>query len=523
VTYGIRGYLPGLAWATTLAVVLGALVGATTVLFIYQVVFGYYVLSSEATESVQRARALGNGAIPVAFFTLSVLTSGFAAGYAGNRGAWLLGLLCGVVAATTEQTIVAMNYPPVATLELSVYLLTGTCFGIVGGWLGGREAERTAAGESALYCAMREVGNAQAPEAVARAIGSLFVGAEPAGVALWLNSPVGKEIGEAAAVWQGDTRGHFSPRRLLQVANDAAPLGTGGFRSIRAVKLRRSARDEWERQGVKSALVSPLISSNGDSLGLLFVGFAEAQRASRLSATWRTKRRLLTAAAGAAMALKQEETGRMLGMLQERQRVSKEIHDTILQYLITVSGELETAELAARSGGTDLISKHFTRAQEGIRRGSEEARRLMREMRPEILDGSSLPEAIATLTRRITEESEIEATCEVRGEVNPLPVRTEHALARITEEALSNVRKHSGASQARTSLQFRPRGITLIVSDDGSGPGDLSGNAQKEGIGFGIRSMMERAEDIGGRLQIESPDGDGTRVVVDVVVDEDEV
>ncbi len=501
--------------AALLGVVPGVLVGLCTIVFVYQLVFSYYVLSPEGTENAETARALGGGAVPVVFFALSVLASGFAAGYFGSCRAWLLGLFCGVAAAATEQTIVALNYPPVTALELSVYMLAGTCFGMLGGWLGGREAERSAAGERALYRAMREIGNAHDSGAVAKALGSLFGGAMPVGVALWLDAPEGTGVGAAEAVWQRDLRRPFSPTRLLEAANGAA-LPAAGFRAMRVGKLPREGRSEWEEQGLGSALVSPLLSSGVESSGLLFVGFAEEGRAHRLGAAWRTKRRLLTVAAGAAMALEKEQSGKVLGVLQERQRVSREIHDTIVQYFATVDGELKTAELAARSGADEMIGEHFARAQEGVRRGSEEARRLMREMRPEVLDGSSLPEAIATLTRRISEESEIRATCEVRGVVRPLSAEVEHALTRITHEALSNVRKHSGAARARASLEFKPTGVKLVIADDGGGPGDLSGGTRKEEGSFGIRSMMERADGIGGRLRVESLDGKGTRVVVDV-------
>jgi signal transduction histidine kinase len=512
-----RGWWAALRPTRTLllGVVLGVFAGICTIVFIYQLVFGYYVLAPGNTENVETARALGGGAIPVTFFALSVSASGFIIGYFATSRAWLQGLLCGLAAGITEQTIVALNYPPVVALELSAYVLTGTCFGMLGGWLGGREAERLAASEDTLYRAMREIGSAENPEAVARAISSLFSGSEPVGVALWLNAPEGNEVGAAEAVWQRDTWRSFSPTCLLEVANETA-LPASEFRAIRTRKLRRQARDEWEQQDLGSALTSPLLSSGGECSGLLFVGFAEAGRASRVSKAWRTKRRLLTAAAGAAMALEKEKSGRMLGVLHERQRVSREIHDTLLQYFITVGGELATARLAAENGAYTIMSTHFERAHEGVRRGLEETRRLMREMRPEVLDGSSLPEVLATLTRRAAAESQIRATWEIRGAVRPLAPEVEHTLTRITEEALANIRRHSQASQVHASLEFRSTGVTLTISDDGVGLDSSSEIVRKEGGGFGMRSMMERASIIGGRLQIESSKGKGTMIVVDI-------
>ncbi len=499
-----------------LSVVPGILVGTSTLVFIYLLVFGYYVLSPEESENVKTARALGGSAIPVVFFALSLTASSFITGYLKNSRACSLGLLSGLVAGVTEQTIVTMNHPPLVALELLAYLLTGACFGILGGWLGGRESEKSAAGERALYHAMREIGSASDSKAVARAIGSLFGGTVPVGVALWLDAPEGKEIGHADAVWQSDPRRLFSPRRSLKVANDVALLPAVGVRSLRATKLQHEGRNEWEQQGLKSALVSPLLYSGRESSGLLFVGFGEAGRASRASAARKAKRRLLTAAAGAAMALEKEKSGKVLGVLQERQRVSREIHDTLLQYLITTDGELMTAKLAARSGAHLVVDTHFERAREGVRRGTEEARRLMREMRPEVLDGSSLPEALSTLTRRVAEESHVRVTCEVRGTVRPLAPEVEHALTRITEEALANIRKHACASRAHASLEFQSAGVTLVVSDDGVGLRDPSERVRKEEGNFGLRSMMERAGSIGGQLRIESLKDKGTVVVVHV-------
>ena len=507
-----------LARLILISVIPGILVGFCTIAFVYQLVFAYYVLSPDDVENIKTATALVGGAIPEVLFALLVLTSGCAAGHYRNSRAWLPGLLCGVTAAATEQIIIALNYPPVLALELAAYFIIGICFGALGGWLGGKEATRSAASERALYSAMREIGSANDSGTVARAIGSLFGSAKPVGVALWLDVPEGTGMSEPTAVWQNDKLRPFSPERLLGTANDMA-LPVAGVRSVRALKPQRDVRDKWRQQSLESALVSPLLFSGRESSGLLFVGFAEAGRASRVVAAWRTKRRLLTATAGAALALEKENSGRMLGVLQERQRVSREIHDTLLQYFITIGGELATAELAATSDADSMVDTHLRRARDGVRRGTEEARRLMREMRPEVLDGSSLPEALTILTRRISEESRLRVTCEVLGAVRPLAPEVEHALTRITEEALANVRKHSGASRAHASLEFRPAGVTLVVSDDGVGLGDPSDVVRRKRGSFGIRSMMERAGSIDGQLRVESPDDKGTVVVVDVVTD----
>ena len=106
------------------------------------------------------------------------------------------------------------------------------------------------------------------------------------------------------------------------------------------------------------------------------------------------------------------------------------------------------------------------------------------------------------------------------SDVLPLSPETEHALTRITQEALSNVRKHSGATRVVVSLEFEDEFITLGVTDDGVGmeDGALSNGATSVNGGFGVRSMRERVERIGGHFRVESSACMGTKVVVEAPV-----
>lgn len=168
-------------------------------------------------------------------------------------------------------------------------------------------------------------------------------------------------------------------------------------------------------------------------------------------------------------------------------------------------------------GASEIVWIHIEPAHEAARRAADEARRLVHAMRPEVLDGSSLPEALAVTVHRAFQETAIEVTCEVVGEVRPLSPESEHALIRITQEALSNASKHSGASHVIVFLGYEPRRVVLEVTDDGMG---LDGTSESAGItsdaGFGMRSMRERAERLGGRLLVESSEERGTTVIVDV-------
>jgi signal transduction histidine kinase len=179
--------------------------------------------------------------------------------------------------------------------------------------------------------------------------------------------------------------------------------------------------------------------------------------------------------------------------------------------------ELNGAVRAKEIGSSEMVWIHIERAHEATRLAADEARRLVHAMRPEVLDGTSLPEALMVTAHRVLQESEVEVTCEVVGEVRPLSPEAEHALTRISQEALSNASKHSGASHVIVFLGYEPRRVVLEVTDDGMGIDGASGPAGiTRDVGFGMRSMRERAERLGGRLLVESSKERGTKVIVDV-------
>ena len=410
------------------------IVGVSTIVFIYLLVFGYFVLSPDGSENPEAASGLASGVLPETFFALAVLASGSAAGYfAGSRTA-LLGFLCGVTAAATEQGIVYLNYPPVIPAESAGYLVIGATFGLVGGWLGGREAERHASSERTLFRAMERIADATTADAVAEATGASLGEKRLAGVGIWKSLSAERgDLADPDGEWCAGDKGGFAAARLVEVAVPMLPGAYIRARTVLPETLSEEGRQEWERQGVRSAFVAPLVSLGGESFGLLFVGFR-----GRRWLTGRTRRLVSSAAVGAWMALeklaaleKQREQDKKLGIMEERERLSREVHDSLIQYLGSIAGELDAAEMAAEAGAGEMVWRHVGRAREGARRASSEARRLVRAMRPEVLDGSSLPEALATLARRLSEESRMEATSEVVGEVRPLSLESEHTLTRV--------------------------------------------------------------------------------------------
>lgn len=197
-----------------------------------------------------------------------------------------------------------------------------------------------------------------------------------------------------------------------------------------------------------------------------------------------------------------EQTSRQAGVLEERQRLAREIHDTLAQGFASIVVQLEAAEMAAQN--ETFAGRYLEQARAAAREGLSEARRMVWAMRPEILENTSLPEALGRLLQRWQEESGIKAQFTLTGEPRPLHPELEVGLLRIAQEALANIRKHSRARQATLTLSYLNDVVLMDVQDDGVGLQPPSSGS------FGLRSMRERVEALGGHMTVESEAGQGT-------------
>lgn len=228
----------------------------------------------------------------------------------------------------------------------------------------------------------------------------------------------------------------------------------------------------------------------GYSLFALEVLVREARAREEL---WNTRRELL-------------EASRQTGILEERQRLAREIHDTLAQSFASIVVQLEAAEAAAENETS--AGRYLEQARNSAREGLSEARRMVWALRPEILENASLPEALGRLLRRWQEESGVQATLTVTGGPRSLHPELEVSLLRIAQEALANVRKHSQAKTASVTLSYLDDLVLMDVQDDGVGlQPALAGS-------FGLRSMRERVERLGGMFTLESERGLGTILAV---------
>jgi signal transduction histidine kinase len=203
---------------------------------------------------------------------------------------------------------------------------------------------------------------------------------------------------------------------------------------------------------------------------------------------------------------------RRAGILEERGRLAREIHDTLAQGFISIVAHLEAAE-GALAPGSDQTRRHLEQARRTARENLVEARHLVAALRPETLEGSSLSGALGRLARRWSEETGIPATGSVTGGERALPQESQVALFRAAQEALSNARRHARAGRVEITLSYMEDLVALDVQDDGEGF-DPRG-ARSDGS-FGLRAMRERVVALGGSLLVESEPGVGCTLVVEL-------
>jgi len=197
-----------------------------------------------------------------------------------------------------------------------------------------------------------------------------------------------------------------------------------------------------------------------------------------------------------------EQASRQAGVLEERQRLAREIHDTLAQGFASIVVQLEAAEMASENETS--AGRYLEQARNAAREGLSEARRMVWALRPEILENTSLPEALQRLMRRWQQESGVQAQFTLTGEPRPLHPELEVGLLRIAQEALANIRKHSKARHATLTLSYLGDMVLMDVQDDGVGLQPPTSGS------FGLRSMRERVEALGGQMTVESEPGLGT-------------
>jgi PAS domain S-box-containing protein len=203
------------------------------------------------------------------------------------------------------------------------------------------------------------------------------------------------------------------------------------------------------------------------------------------------------------------ERSRQAAILEERNRLARDIHDTLAQGFTGVIVQLEAADDAIACCRRKEANEHLQRASELARRSLTEARRSVRALRPQALQQENFWGALRGIIKTTTAGTTVHTTFALTGELRDLPHQWQENLLHIGQEALTNALKYAHSRNFETLLSFNRNELRLEFRDDGDGF-DL----EEQHDGFGLAGMRERSEQMGGTLNIISARGKGTKITL---------
>ena len=202
--------------------------------------------------------------------------------------------------------------------------------------------------------------------------------------------------------------------------------------------------------------------------------------------------------------------GQFDAVLEERNRMAREIHDTLAQGFVGIALQLQAVE-KAMPDAPDKASRHLARAKSMVSHSLVEARRTVWDLRSQALETKDLATAFSETARQMTEGTDVATEVRVSGEIRKLSSRIENNALRIAQEALTNAIRHAEPKHVVIELEFEAATLQLRVKDDGRGF-DTEGMLATADGHFGLLGMRERVEHVGGRLTLSSRPGEGTEV-----------
>lgn len=203
---------------------------------------------------------------------------------------------------------------------------------------------------------------------------------------------------------------------------------------------------------------------------------------------------------------------REAGRLTERQRIARDIHDTLAQHFTSIIMHLS----AAKHSNPEAIQSEVQQAENAAREGLGEIRRIVWDMQPEQIEKASLIEAVEELAARWSAENSVQVKMAVTGSPRSITSSAETALLRISQEAMQNINKHAQAKNVNITFSFMENIFVMDISDDG-----LGFEPSKIKNGFGMKTMRDRAKELNGTLTIESERGTGTAIAVSIPISEE--
>jgi signal transduction histidine kinase len=260
--------------------------------------------------------------------------------------------------------------------------------------------------------------------------------------------------------------------------------------------------------GVRALLISPMMMA-GQLAGIIGIRFT-GTRAFGPEEIELTKA-LAHQAMLAMQLMRLSQQSREAAVVAERNRMARDIHDTLAQGFTGVIMQLEAAKGAATQGDLPEAANRIERASELARSSLGEARRSVRALRPRSLRDGKLFVALDNLLKSMSEGTDLSAEFNAEGDERSIPAEYEEGLLRITQEALTNAVKHANARNFRATLSVGATRIQLRLVDDGRGF-----DPQREHEGFGLIGMKERVDRMGGEFIIRSKPGIGTEILAEL-------
>lgn len=288
------------------------------------------------------------------------------------------------------------------------------------------------------------------------------------------------------------------PLMLLQLHVLGPRWGAGAVALTVAATVGFGLMRMPDGDGSVGYVIGPMIG------GLVAIGFVVGLEA--IVQQSQERQRALSDLAAAREHLADAERERVLAV--ERERMAREIHDTLAQGFSAVELLLRAAQdQPDRERATELVAQARAAAKENL----AEARRVVRALAPGDLDGSTL---LAALERVASRVEGVDVHVRVTGQARGLDVAVETALLRIVQSALGNVTQHAAASRGDVTLTYTEAQIMLDIVDDGRGFDPAA--AVTSGGGYGLEAMRSRVRELGGTLAVETAPGEGTALAVTI-------
>jgi PAS domain S-box-containing protein len=199
--------------------------------------------------------------------------------------------------------------------------------------------------------------------------------------------------------------------------------------------------------------------------------------------------------------------------LQERERISQDLHDGILQSLFAVGLNLEVAKSLMLPKARKTSGASLDNAIDQLNRVMREIRSFIARLDLDLFEGKDLPTALRHALRSLTENQATRVRLAVEDRAaKAVSVEQSLHLFHVIQEAVSNCIRHGGAQEARVSLKMLKQGVRLSIRDNGRG---FNPHVAK-GVGHGLANMAARAKKIGGRFTVLSKENEGTRIILDL-------